>query len=77
MHGGIGGKSGKHTIERDGMGARTFEYLKNLAEKFEDKSVKVLLTACFGQAALLDSIKFCQMDQKCLQSQNIEKWGIR
>ena len=57
MHGGIGGKSGKHTVERDGMGARTFEYLKDLTKNFEDKPLKVLLTACYGQKALADSIE--------------------
>ncbi len=57
MHGGIGGKSGKHTVERDGMGVRTFEYLKDLTKNFEDTPLKVLLTACYGQKALADSIE--------------------
>jgi hypothetical protein len=75
MHGGIGGKSGKHTIERDGMGARTFEYLKDLTEKFEDKPVKVLLTACFGQAALLDSIKILPNGSEMLTISEYRKVG--
>ena len=75
MHGGIGGKSGKHTIERDGMGARTFEYLKDLTEKFEDKPVKVLLTACFGQAALLDSIEILPNGSEMLTISEYRKVG--
>ena len=74
-HGGIGGKSGKHTIERDGMGARTFEYLKDLTEKFEDKPVKVLLTACFGQAALLDSIEILPNGSEMLTISEYRKVG--
>ncbi|MBY0580859.1 MAG: hypothetical protein K2P53_04170 [Rickettsiales bacterium] len=75
MHGGIGGKSGKHTIERDGMGARTFEYLKDLTEKFEDKPVKVLLTACLGQAALLDSIEILPNGSEMLTISEYRKVG--
>ncbi len=57
MHGGLGVKTGKHTVTRDNMTIRTFKYLKDLTENFEDHPVKVLLTACLGQAALADSIE--------------------
>ena len=57
MHGGLGVKTGKHIVTRDNMTIRTFKYLKDLTENFEDHPVKVLLTACLGQAALADSIE--------------------
>ena len=75
MHGSIGRKSGQHTVTRDSESIRTFKYLKDLTEKFEDKPVKVLLTACLGQAALLDSIEILPNGSEMLTISEYRKVG--
>ena len=57
LHGNV--SKGAHSIKLDDnwcKSLRTSKYIKDLAESLNEKPIKIVLTSCKGQAALLDSI---------------------